>query len=66
MNSYNKFKLIFNFLILLFALGVIYSSLMGWSVLDREILYLILGIAIFVSQLTSIIKLFKHHKDHSY
>ncbi|SNZ03763.1 hypothetical protein SAMN05421503_0446 [Terribacillus aidingensis] len=54
--SYKRFSLIFNSIIALFALAVICSSIIGWKEMDRSLLYLLLGIGIFISGIASIVK----------
>jgi hypothetical protein len=62
---YKKFSLIFHFIIALFALAIIYSSIIGWNEMDRSPLYLLLGIGIFASRLASIVKAAKQRIDTS-
>lgn len=49
--KYVKFKIIFHLFILLFAIGVTFSSIVEWNKLDRALLYLILGIIFIVESL---------------
>ncbi len=63
--SYKKFSIVFHSIIILFALAVICSSIIGWNELDRSLLYLLLGIGIFASGLASIVKAAKQRVDTS-
>ncbi|QXE01357.1 hypothetical protein [Terribacillus sp. DMT04] len=63
--SYKRFSIIFNSIIVLFALAIIYSSIAGWTEMDRSLLYLLLGIGILASGLASIVKTAKQRVDTS-
>jgi ABC-type transport system involved in cytochrome c biogenesis permease subunit len=63
--SYKRFSLIIHSIITLFALAIICSSIIGWEEMDRSLLYLLLGISIFASGLTSISKTAKQRVDTS-
>ncbi|MGY0691873.1 hypothetical protein ACW2QC_03660 [Virgibacillus sp. FSP13] len=55
--GYRKFKIGFHFTILIFAIGLIISTIVGFNDMERALLYLILGI-LFVGE--SIFGLYKN------
>ncbi|MFU0788436.1 MAG: DUF2644 domain-containing protein [Virgibacillus proomii] len=59
--QYNKFVIVFNAIITLFALGIIISSIIGWNDMERASLYLILGVIIVLNRLWWIYKIIKAH-----
>lgn len=50
-NGYRKFKISFHLIIVIFAIGLIITSILGFNEKERALLYLILGI-VFVLQST--------------
>jgi len=58
-----KFEFGFHIFILLFAIGVIVSSIVGASELDRGTLYLTLGIMIGIGSLYQIYKIIRSSKE---
>lgn len=58
-----KFEIGFHIIILLFAIGVIVSSIIGASELGRETLYLTLGTMIGIGSLYQIYKIIRSRKE---
>ncbi|MDV2686787.1 hypothetical protein RYX56_20720 [Alkalihalophilus lindianensis] len=58
-----KFEIGFHIIIFVFAIGVIVSTIIGASELDRATLYLTLGIVIGIGSLYQIYKIIKSRKE---
>ncbi|MDO6449204.1 hypothetical protein [Oceanobacillus profundus] len=62
--DYRKFKISFHLIILIFAIGLIISSILGFNEMDRALLYLILGILFALESTYGLYKNFNRKHTH--